>query len=57
MTRLQWLRYCEKLIQSGRVTPQEAVHYVRYLYNYEKILKISKKVKECQNTTKSPKKS
>lgn len=44
MTRRQWLTYCERLIASGKVTPVEAVAYVRYLYNYEKIRNISKKV-------------
>jgi len=44
MTRVQWLKYCERLIQEGRVTPEEAVAYVRHLYYYEKFRKISKKV-------------
>lgn len=44
MTRKQWLTYCERLIQSGRVTPEEAVAYVRHLYYYEKFRNISKKV-------------
>jgi len=44
MTRVQWLKYCEKLIEEGRVTPEEAVAYVRHLYYYEKFRNISKKV-------------
>lgn len=44
MTRRQWLTYCEKIIAEGRVTPQEAVAYVRHLYYYEKLRNISKRV-------------
>jgi len=42
MTRRKWLQYCEKLIAKG-VKPEVAVQYVRYLYHYEKFLKVKRR--------------